>query len=97
MSEQQEPNMSERKTMTMTRSRFLQLVGAGSAGVVVVGAELGGLRWLAPRQDAGNLLMFYPERGWESVYRDQYRYDRSFTWVCAPNDTHMCRMRLFCT
>ncbi len=42
-----------------------------------------------------NPLATYPNRDWEKVYRDQYRYDRSFTWVCAPNDTHMCRMRAF--
>jgi nitrate reductase alpha subunit len=42
-----------------------------------------------------NPLAGYPDRNWEKFYRDQYRYDRSFTWVCAPNDTHMCRMRAF--
>jgi len=40
-------------------------------------------------------LEAYPARDWEKVYRDQYRFDRTFTWVCAPNDTHMCRMRAF--
>src|SRR5713226_2612936 len=42
-----------------------------------------------------NPLAGYPDRDWEKVYRDWYRYDRTFTWVCAPNDTHMCRMRAF--
>jgi nitrate reductase alpha subunit len=42
-----------------------------------------------------NPLGTYPSRGWEQVYRDQYRYDSTFTWVCAPNDTHMCRLRAF--
>ncbi len=42
-----------------------------------------------------NPLKFYPNRGWEKVYRDQYRYDSTFTFVCAPNDTHMCRLRAF--
>jgi nitrate reductase alpha subunit len=37
----------------------------------------------------------YPDRGWEKIYLDQYRYDSTFTWVCAPNDTHMCRLRAF--
>jgi len=50
---------------------------------------------LAPIPDIGNPLSYYPNRGWESIYLDQYRYDRSFSWVCAPNDTHMCRMRAF--
>jgi nitrate reductase alpha subunit len=42
-----------------------------------------------------NPLGSYPARDWEKVYRDQYRYDSTFTWVCAPNDTHMCRLRGF--
>jgi nitrate reductase alpha subunit len=56
---------------------------------------------LAPRLRAfdavsvANPLGSYPSRGWEAVYRDQYRYDSTFTWVCAPNDTHMCRLRAF--
>jgi nitrate reductase alpha subunit len=42
-----------------------------------------------------NPLAFYPHRDWEKVYRDQYRYDRSFTYIRAPNDTHNCRLRAF--
>jgi nitrate reductase alpha subunit len=42
-----------------------------------------------------NPLLHYPNRDWESIYRDQYRYDDSFTFICAPNDTHMCRLRAF--
>jgi len=75
-----------------TRRGFLQLVGATS---VLAAGPLDVLGALAPRGDIGNPLDHYPNRGWEQVYRDQYRYDRSFTWVCAPNDTHMCRMRAF--
>jgi nitrate reductase / nitrite oxidoreductase, alpha subunit len=39
-----------------------------------------------------NPLAHYPNRGWEKLYRDQYAYDRAFSWVCAPNDTHNCRV-----
>jgi nitrate reductase alpha subunit len=42
-----------------------------------------------------NPLGKYPDRDWEKVYLDQYRYDSTFTWICAPNDTHMCRLRAF--
>ncbi len=42
-----------------------------------------------------NPLAGYPDRNWEQVYRDQYRYDSSFTYVCSPNDTHACRLRAF--
>ncbi|MCC7447416.1 MAG: molybdopterin-dependent oxidoreductase [Anaerolineae bacterium] len=46
-------------------------------------------------QDAGSPLQTYPNRDWEKIYRDQYRYDSSFTYVCSPNDTHACRLRAF--
>jgi nitrate reductase alpha subunit len=42
-----------------------------------------------------NPLGSYPDRDWEKIYLDQYRFDSSFTWVCAPNDTHMCRLKAF--
>ena len=75
-----------------TRRDFLQLLGAGAVFLVQPLDVLGAL---APAQDVGNPLEHYPNRGWEQIYRDQYRYDRSFTWVCAPNDTHMCRLKAF--
>lgn len=61
----------------------------------------GGSSLLAPRVwgfdpvKIDNPLGVYPNRGWEELYRDQYRVDRSFPWVCAPNDTHNCRIRAF--
>ncbi|RKY20064.1 MAG: nitrate oxidoreductase subunit alpha, partial [Planctomycetota bacterium] len=75
-----------------TRRDFLRLIGAGAA---LAATPLNVLGALAPSDDVDNPLEHYPNRGWEHVYRDQYRYDRSFTWICAPNDTHMCRMRAF--
>jgi nitrate reductase alpha subunit len=42
-----------------------------------------------------NPLGSYPDRDWEKIYLDQYRFDSDFTWVCAPNDTHMCRLKAF--
>jgi len=37
-----------------------------------------------------NPLATYPDRGWERVYRDLWKYDSKFTFLCAPNDTHNC-------
>src|SRR5262249_54519833 len=76
--------------MTMNRRTFLQSVLTAGGGSL-----------LAPRLwgfdvvSVENPLGVYPSRDWEKVYREQYRYDGSFTWVCAPNDTHMCRLRAF--
>lgn len=75
-----------------SRRDFLRFLGAGAA---LVTTPLDVLGSLAPFEGVDNPLEHYPNRGWEHVYRDQYRYDRSFTWICAPNDTHMCRMRAF--
>lgn len=75
-----------------TRRRFIQALGAGSAVLLGWRAGWGGL---VAMPGIDNPLVAYPSRDWEKVYRDQYRYDSSFTWVCAPNDTHMCRLRAF--
>jgi len=72
------------------RRDFLKTVVA-LGGSPLVAPSLVGFEPLA----VDNPLGVYPSRDWEEVYRDQYRYDRTFTWVCAPNDTHNCRMRAF--
>lgn len=91
--------MSELK---ISRRDFLR----GSVGVAAGALAFGVLRSLdaeptfasralVPTSQLGNPLESYPNRDWEQVYRDQYSYDSSFTWVCSPNDTHHCRMRAF--
>ncbi len=72
-----------------TRRDFLTTGGA----VVGAGTLLGWpLHSLAFRPDIVNPLAHYPARDWEKIYRDQYRYDSMFDWVCSPNDTHACRV-----
>ena len=79
----------------LTRRRFLALGGAAVATGVIVGSSSSlALRRLQVVAIA-NPLEDYPNRDWEKVYRDQYGYDDSFTWVCSPNDTHACRLRAF--
>ncbi|MBI5628454.1 MAG: molybdopterin-dependent oxidoreductase, partial [Candidatus Rokubacteria bacterium] len=81
--------------MKFTRRRFLQ-VGAVAAGAfAALGDKALALKTLKPVTEVENPLETYPARDWEAVYRDQYRYDESFTWVCSPNCTHECRMRAF--
>ena len=76
----------------ISRREFLKLsAGAALGALLAKSLPLQILR----AQDGGNPLGGYPERGWESIYRDQYRYDSSFTYVCSPNDTHACRLRAF--
>jgi len=77
----------------LTRRAFLGRAGTTLGGFVV--AQSLPLRLLQPLAIVDNPLGFYPDRNWERVYRDQYRYDSSFTFVCSPNDTHHCRLRAF--
>jgi nitrate reductase alpha subunit len=75
----------------MNRRDFLR-VGLAAAGSSSLFAPR---LWGFDPVSVANPLGAYPNRGWEEVYRDQYRVDGSFPWVCAPNDTHNCLMRAF--
>ena len=79
--------------MEITRRTFLKAAATGATALIIEDAWA--LRLLQPAVDVGNPLAEYPDRGWEKIYRDQYRYDGTFTFVCSPNDTHHCRMRAF--
>lgn len=75
--------------MSLQRREFLRQCAAA-------GASWPGLSSWAFHARAGyNPLAEYPDRDWERVYRDQFRYDRSFDWVCSPNDTHACRVTAY--
>ena len=78
----------------LSRREFLKLSGVAAVGVAALYAE-SELAFLQTAEGIPNPLLEYPNRDWESVYRDQYRYDSTFTYVCAPNDTHNCRMLAF--
>ncbi len=75
------------------RRRFLQL----SSGALVSAAAFveSPLSLFTAQVGVDNPLVEYPDRDWEQILRDQYAYDDSFTFICAPNDTHMCRLRAF--
>lgn len=74
--------------MGQTRRDFLKAAIATGAGVSAVpGLPL----WAFDVVNVANPLTAYPNRDWEKIYRDQYSYDETFSWVCSPNDTHACR------
>ncbi len=77
--------------MELSRRRFLEACLAAGGGWL----SFGGKAWALTPVNVENPLGSYPSREWEQIYRDQYRYDDTFTWICAPNDTHMCRLRAF--
>jgi nitrate reductase alpha subunit len=80
--------------VSVSRRQFLK-ISAGTVAAVAVADKVLALTALQPVIEVGNPLGEYPDRSWERVYHDQYRYDSSFTWCCSPNDTHGCRVRAF--
>ncbi|MBI4671060.1 MAG: molybdopterin-dependent oxidoreductase [Chloroflexi bacterium] len=76
---------------TISRRTFLKLSGAAAIALPFTDLRI---QLLSPIS-VDNPLAGYPDREWEKIYRDQYRYDSSFAFVCSPNDTHACRMRSF--
>jgi nitrate reductase alpha subunit len=79
--------MSPRK---ISRREFLSAAGAAGCGAFVASATSAwGLEAI------GNPLAAYPNRDWERVYRDLWQYDSTFTFLCAPNDTHNCLLNAY--
>jgi nitrate reductase / nitrite oxidoreductase, alpha subunit len=74
----------------VTRRSFLEAVAAGGFATLAASAtDAWGL------ESELNPLAVYPERGWEHVYRDLWKQDSSFTFLCAPNDTHNCILNAY--
>lgn len=76
----------------ISRRKFIK--GALSSAFAITLAEplLAALKFI-PEID--NPLDYYPDRNWEKIYRNQYRYDSYFHFLCAPNDTHNCLLRSY--
>src|SRR2546425_10449132 len=78
--------------MFLTRRQFMK-ASAGTIVALAIADKALALSALQPVIEVGNPLGEYPDRSWERVYHDQYRYDSSFTYVCTPNDTHRSEER----
>lgn len=76
----------------MQRRSFLK--GMAVTGFAVASSKAFGapLRYFRPTT-IENPLAAYPDRNWESVYRNIFAHDSSFVFLCAPNDTHNCLLR----
>ena len=78
--------------MAMNRRAFIKLTAGAMAGAAAIYTE-SHMAFLQAAPGITNPLAQYPNRDWEKIYRNQYAYDSSFEFICAPNDTHMCRLR----
>jgi len=75
---------------TVSRRDFLKTVtAAGFGALVATSAGAWGL------EKVTNPLAAYPNRDWERVYRDLWKHDSKFTFLCAPNDTHNCILNAY--
>ncbi|MFQ6616351.1 MAG: molybdopterin-dependent oxidoreductase, partial [Fidelibacterota bacterium] len=83
------------KGNSYTRREFLRLGAVGLGGATLLWSSPTNLFYLKNLATIENPLEFYPHRGWEKIYRNQYRFDDSFTFICSPNCTHECRLRGF--
>ena len=74
----------------LDRRDFLSILSAaGFAGLAASARDAWSL------EAVKNPLAVYPDRGWERVYRDLWRYDSTYTFTCAPNDTHNCILNAY--
>lgn len=86
----------QQRRFRLSRRDFLASIPpalAGAAAGIYVPDLVLDFTHLAPVQPGLNPLQEYPNRGWETVYRDLYTPDSQFHYLCAPNDTHGCLLK----
>lgn len=87
--------MGRQRGEGISRRRFLELAAAAGLGVVSEPRQLLAQYGFLDPVVVANPLAGYPVRGWERVYRDIFRTDGSFVFLCCPNATHNCLLRAF--
>ncbi|MEK6772146.1 MAG: molybdopterin-dependent oxidoreductase [Pseudomonadota bacterium] len=80
---------SNDSSFSAARRRFLQMAGAAGFAAATPGVLMAQFRYLTPVR-VDNPLKDYPSRDWERIYRDVFRTDSKFVFLCCPNDTHNC-------
>ncbi len=78
--------------MNSKESRRDFLASASAAGF---GAFLASAKEAWGLDAVTNPLASYPDRGWERTYRDLWKYDSKYAFLCAPNDTHNCLLNAY--
>ena len=91
MDDQHFEESKREKPKGVTRRSFLQL-GAGGLALTAARPLFAALQFV---DDIDNPLDFYPATDWEKIYRDQFKHDSTYHFLCAPNDTHNCLLKAF--
>lgn len=79
--------------MSLGRRSFLKLGLSGLGTLFFASKGFGEISTFFDPVDVQNPLAFYPDRGWERVYKDIWKYDSEYSFLCAPNDTHNCLLK----
>ncbi len=79
--------------MALTRRSFLKMALSGAGVMAISSLHPSELFTFFKPIDVENPLAAYPNRGWERVFRDLWKYDMEFSFLCAPNDTHNCLLK----
>ncbi|GIX43284.1 MAG: hypothetical protein KatS3mg129_3017 [Leptospiraceae bacterium] len=79
----------------ITRKSFLKILGVAGATAVIGSLKDKQLFAFTEPFKHDNPLNGYPNRDWEKQYRDFYNYDSTFHFLCAPNDTHNCLLKVY--
>lgn len=81
----------EKENDLLSRRSFLTLTAGAGAGIILSGCDTRLFNFLKPKTESQ--LEAYPNRDWEKVYRDIYKEDSHFHFLCSPNDTHNCLLK----
>ncbi len=79
--------------MGLGRRSFLKLGLSGAGALLFASKGFSEISIFFDPVDVENPLAFYPNRGWEKTFKDLWRYDSEFSFLCAPNDTHNCLLK----
>jgi len=77
------PGRRQKKRSKGTIEKGVLTIAAGAgAGILLSGCDTKLFTFLKPKSDSP--LEFYPDRNWEAVYRNIYKEDSHFHFLCSP-------------
>lgn len=91
MEQKKKDDATDEASEALSRRSFLAFAAGTGAGIILSGCDSGLFNFLKPKKDS--TLEGYPARDWEKVYRNIYKEDSHFHFLCSPNDTHNCLLK----
>ena len=91
MEQKKKDDATDEVSGALSRRSFLAFAAGTGAGIILSGCDSSLFNFLKPKKDS--TLEGYPARDWEKVYRNIYKEDSHFHFLCSPNDTHNCLLK----